>query len=408
MIATILDSLSEGESNCYLCSINLKEYIENLPDDYKDYEVQREIVSNVYLDNLVITVLNKYHIPPIVLIAETFAIENRQLRIIDFKILDGLQRTYRLNAIWKTVTMFNRELKKNLEILTLPRIALSRKYSEELQNIESTTKVLQSVIDFYKTNFQKVNFDLEDGFTNNNQWFEVWTKLEPNEEVNKMLILNAGHKPVKIKHQLELIFRSILPIFAKIQTKRFKFFREKEVSAIQFNKNRKVGEFHFSHLISSILSIKEGKSVTTNSAFIQRLQDLDFDSEKDGQLFSFNFLNQFIDTIVSIDRKLNGTFGDIGLRWFGREVTLVGIFGALGAYIHEKNVSPQTGLTVLIDTFDRDINLLNLSNFDTERNTLDLGKINIGTVNKNAVHDAISDLLHDKIKEQINWNKYFN
>lgn len=68
--ARILDSRTEGDSTCFLSSMSLEDYVGALPSSYRDYEVQREIVSNVYLDHLVDTVLNRRHIPPIVLVVD--------------------------------------------------------------------------------------------------------------------------------------------------------------------------------------------------------------------------------------------------------------------------------------------------------------------------------------------------
>ena len=49
--AKILDK-SEIATNkgCYLCSINLYDYLESLEVDFDKFDVQRKIVNNKYLD----------------------------------------------------------------------------------------------------------------------------------------------------------------------------------------------------------------------------------------------------------------------------------------------------------------------------------------------------------------------
>ena len=69
MKGKILDKIKEKDSTCYLVKIQLKEFVTSLPEGYKDYEVQREIVNNTYLDTLIDTVLEKKHIPPIAQVA---------------------------------------------------------------------------------------------------------------------------------------------------------------------------------------------------------------------------------------------------------------------------------------------------------------------------------------------------
>jgi len=98
-------------------------------------------------------------------------------------------------------------------------------------------------------------------FTENGQWCEVWTGLTADEEVRKMLTLNAGHKPVKTRHQLELLFLNLLPILREGEGHGFTLVREKEISATQFSKRRPSGSFHFAHIITSLLSFYEAKPV---------------------------------------------------------------------------------------------------------------------------------------------------
>ena len=49
MKLTFLDKVEEEGATCLLCKTTLKEYIESMGDDFKDYFVQRSIVSNKFL-----------------------------------------------------------------------------------------------------------------------------------------------------------------------------------------------------------------------------------------------------------------------------------------------------------------------------------------------------------------------
>jgi hypothetical protein len=403
----ILDTRIEEENkSCFLCSSTLQEYIENLPDDYRDYEVQREIVTNSYLDKLIDTILNLKHIPPIVLVVEPGEfLENLGiLEVYKFKILDGLQRTYRLKIIWDTITLFKKEFENNPGLLQYSQFQLSRKYSKELSIINSNSKILQSISEYFAKN---ETFDLRQLFNNNKQWFEIWTGLTPDDEVNKMLVLNAGHKPVKTKHQLELIFRNILPIIIKVENKSFELIREKEVSSIAFSKARKVGQFHFSQLIVSLLSLKEGKPITTNVNLVQKAQSTDFEIEEYNGYFKFSFIREFINTIIDLDKAVSEKFGDIGIKWIGREVSLVGLFSACGNYAYETKITPLEILSVMQRKICSNPSFLNLEDYEKVRNTMELSKVNIGNVNKNAIFNAISDTLKSNSIKTISWSIYF-
>ena len=87
MKAKILEIYKERDSTCFLTSISLEDYVASLPSDYKSYEVQREIVKNTYLDNLVATIIEGNHIPPIVLVIEEneYSEKDNTLEIYKYK-----------------------------------------------------------------------------------------------------------------------------------------------------------------------------------------------------------------------------------------------------------------------------------------------------------------------------------
>lgn len=410
MDSTILDKITEGTSTCYLTKIALKDFVESLPGNYKDYEVQREIVSNTYLDNLIDTVLQKKHIPPIVLVAEQgkFIVHEKTLTITEFKILDGLQRTFRLKLIWDTLQLFQTEVAISNDILSMRRLQLSRKYSEQLDKINSNSRILESIIKYYNDSFNGVNPpNVTDCFASY-QWFEIWTNLTPQEEVNKMLVLNAGHKPVKTQHQLELLFLHLIPIIKKSNLNTFDLIREKNSNSTVFSKNRSAGQFHFSHLITSILSLNEGKPITANVNLVHKAQAVDFDIEEYDKYFNYDFLHRFVEILLNLDQSLSKKFpaNSLGIKWMGREVSLVGMFAALGKYGKENSLDPVSLLNEFQNKVVEKAERLNLDDFEKVRNNLDLSKVNIGTVNKNAVYNATYVILSEN-NQIINWTNYF-
>ncbi|RZK10576.1 MAG: hypothetical protein EOO46_10265 [Flavobacterium sp.] len=278
MRGKILDIFNEESSACYLTSIDLGEYIKALPENYRDYEVQREIVSNAYLDNLIVTILEGRHIPPIVLVVSDneFELDRQFISIKHFKILDGLQRTFRLKIIYDTIQLVEKELENDQEVFSITRITVAKRYKDALDEINSSSSLFFKIVEYLKTNRREADHTISSLFKRT-QWFEIWANLSPDQEVNKMLVLNAGHKPVKTKHQLELLFRNILPVLQTLQFPDLKVIREKELSSTLYSKERSIGQFHFSHLITSLLSFVEGKPLTTNVNLIQKAQTDSFD-----------------------------------------------------------------------------------------------------------------------------------
>jgi hypothetical protein len=408
MNTVIIDKISEVNATCFLIKAKLADYINAVPDDYRTYEVQREIVKNTYLDNLIITILDKKHIPQMVLVSnETLSGETGELiRTTHFKILDGLQRTYRLKSIFETVNFLKTKLIESDEILGLKKIQLSRTYKDELEKINSSSALLYRLLEYYKNQPVRSLASLDVLF-DRWQWFELWIGLTDRDEINKMLTLNAGHKPVKTQHQLELLFNNMISIFRSAQSNKFNLVRERDVPSISYSKSRELGQFHFSHLITAILSFHEGIPLTNNVQLIQKAQANDFDDTIFDSLISYDFLFKFIECVLAIDVTLNTKYKDIGVRWIGRETSLVGLFAACGKFAKEKDFSAPESLDVLKNKIQNQPEYLQLDKFEEQRNRLDLAKVNIGSVNKRAVFKAVYDWLSGDM-EAISWSVYFN
>ena len=401
MKAKILDRREEKGAVCYLCSISLEDYITGLPLTFKDYEIQRQIVNNVYLDRLVETVLEKRHIPPIVLVLEKGKVGKLKiLEIVKFKILDGLQRTYRLKVIRDTITICLEKLVNDEESLSMPRFQLSRRFSKDLTACGSSVPLLMRIFEFYKKFGER---ELLNTFRENDQWFEIWSDLTQGEIIKKMLTLNAGHKPVSPRHQLELLFLNFLPQLKE----KFNIVRDKEASSFSYTKQRKVGEFQFAHIITSLLSFYAGKPVTTSTGLIQDIQEIE-DSGEETYLGDVkpDFVDEFVNTIVVIDKAVYKEFDEIGRQWMGREVSLAGIFGGVGSFAEEKNIEKTEALKSFAKIVKDNTKVLNLQGFEDARNSLELSKINFGKVNREAVFEAIKAIMKgSKAPKTTNWKE---
>lgn len=335
----------------------------------------------------------------------SFSINDNILNINSFKILDGLQRTFRLKMLYDTVELLKEELRRgDSRITQLTRLELSKRFKDRLESLNSSTSILSIILEFYKKN--NGDDDFLDKLFLRKQWFEIWTNLSPDDEVNKMLILNAGHKPVKTKHQLELLFRNIIPILNKIDFPDFKLIREKDVSSNKYTKDRKVGEFHFSHLITSLLSFGESKPLTSNIDLIQKSQSDYFTEDLFDSILNLDFLKNFIRTLLDLDIAIHTKYGEAGTRWLGRETSLVGIFAATGRYMSERKISPANAIACIRTKIIANPQSLELGEFENQRNKLDLAKINFGNVNKNAIYNGVFDILAGK-SEYLNWSEYF-
>ena len=398
----VLDEKKENNAKCYLCKINLIDYINEIPQDYLEWDIQRGIVPNGYLDSLANTIENKVHIPTIVLTANEINFNslgnNQNIEIVNFKILDGLQRTHRLKVISDSIQLIQKE--ENLELSKNPA-KFARSKTKEIKVIGSNSTLIKYLLKLGLTDIGKSKLFFSDNYL----WVEVWVGLKDDQKVKKMLMLNAGHKSVSIKHQLELLFSGIYLDFEKILPVGVSVQREKDQSSIQYSKFRNVGVYNFSHLISALISLSACKAVNTNSNFVSELQSDDLQNIDLFEGFNLETLQVFIKYLNALDIELNINYPKEGIKWIGREVVLVGMFGAIGSAAKNEN-SDVCGFLEKISKDVKRISLfLDLINFEKVRNSVEFNKVNIGNVNKNAVFRAFSDILIlGKFKS---WEYYF-
>jgi hypothetical protein len=400
MQVMVLDKKKESNALCYLCKIDLISYINSVPDTYRDFDVQRGIVSNRYLDHLADTIARKRHIPPIVLVTDELTYDGHVANIEDYRILDGLQRTHRLRIIWNVLDYLLSGNEKATIIENTARFV--RKNSQDIRALGGDTKLVKRLVSLEA--FPKLKTAAE-FFAGNEIWLEIWTGLNKSEQIEKMLLLNAGHKSVNIKHQLELLFLSTLFRLEDIAPEGVLFSREKDQSSIQYSKTRHVGQYHFSHLISALVALSAGKIVNTNSDFVSDMQSNQHEFVELVEGFDLELISTFVAFIHEMDKQLVEAYGDAGTRWLGREVVLVGIFGAIGEYSEDVGLSRTIVLTTLQKNLFSLVQRLDLLEFEAERNAVELNKVNVGNVNKRAVYRAIHDLIRNETF--AGWQVYF-
>ncbi|EID4421360.1 hypothetical protein ACEH99_004237 [Vibrio vulnificus] len=396
MEVKILDTKQEGSATCYLTKFFMSEYLENLPDDYRDWNVQRGIVTNHYLDKIIDTLLQSKHIPPLVLITDNVNASGDKAQLESFQVLDGLQRTHRLKLIHNSVNF----IKNTPEIIEESKIhgvlKSVRKHSKSITENNATSPVVRKLLSEIESGNSIDNlFEFE-------QWAEVWENLSLTEQVNKMLLLNAGHKSVSKKHQIEIIFHNIISKLENELEDKFTIVRERNVSSISANKNRPVGQFSFSHIVSGMMSLDQGKPVTINANLLSKVQE-----DIDNYTLSYDEILELCSFLADLDSSLFNEYNDIGLKWLGKEVVVTGLLGAVGIYAEKHGISTTESLNITRNKLIPNPSILSLNNYDDIRNGLDVSKINIGKVNKSAVTNAITDLLEAKVSI-VDWNNAFS
>jgi hypothetical protein len=202
----VLDEKDLQDAQWVLCKGNLMDYLVSLKPSFYDYIIQRKIVKNRYLNSIVNTVVGSEPLPIITLTSIVKIGTPSKGKVISLdmekvEILDGLQRTFRLWAYSRII----QEFKKNRDLSPIDfSKALKVKYPEFFDSgIVNLTKI--------KSYYNDDSFDtIENAFKNFDVYFFLWNGLTPGKVIHKMLVLNAGQRPVSLAHQYELLFLYVL------------------------------------------------------------------------------------------------------------------------------------------------------------------------------------------------------
>ncbi|MDG8358674.1 Uncharacterised protein [Streptococcus pneumoniae] len=395
---TIEQNSSGKELQCYLIGMKLNDYLNNLPSDYQDYDIQRGIVRNNYLDNIGRDIIKGNHLPIITLTTDKL-INKEQNLIEDFKILDGLQRTFRIHQLYLFLKKISEEEIKN-EIFDVVKSEnkddFRRKYRSEWKlsdkfsyTVLEARNIVETFIDYRK---ELVPNNLLDIFERE-QWFEIWENLSIEDEIKKMILLNAGHKPMNNYHQLELLFLNQLS-FIKERFPNIQIVRGKDMSTLAYAKSRKKNQFYFAHIIETILSFLNGDVVTLNSSLIQSIQEGDDASIRIQE--NPEIIAETIEFLLNFDDILESQFSTEGTKWIAKDTVLTAVVVAIS----------RTGFSYnsFISLLNTHPEMLNINGFNEWRKTLDISSINIGKYTKETVILGVSDLI--RYNKKINWENY--
>ena len=395
MIVEILDK-TDGKDNkgCYLCKASLFDYLEGLADDFDKFDVQRKIVSNRYLDTLANTVFSNDHIPIITLVSIEGDYDSNKigkLEVNDFRILDGLQRTWRLNSIKRLADWLREEyrtddaLKENFinaNVRAIKKEDRKKILDFGVSDIKQARFIANQIVESVGIN------GVDKCFKNKVQWFELWFGLSQEDIVNKMLLLNAGHKTVSMRHQIELLYYNWFDVFSE-QTG-INLVRDKEAgSPVSFMNIREVKQYRFSDLVLATIAFIDGEYKKIQSEVVEDVYTGNSASEHFGK--NVDFYRTVIKFIVQCDEMIYKKYGDGGRIWFGRENCL----------------NLEEALNEISKLLKDRIQYLSLSEFDAGKNELGSSKINIGQTTKKVVYFTVYDILTTNEPEIIDWGQKF-
>lgn len=403
MNAVILDELHDR--NWVLCKVSLWDYLQSVnPDTSFDFEIQRGIVKNVYLDSILDSVVSNEPFPPLTLLVNNINKDGNQIAIDNFSILDGLQRTYRL-WVYKQI----------LEIAKEPDLFEGshwKSLSESIRDIKLQVPDVAKVVPFailqklFSADSNISLSKLEAAFKSYNVYIYVWGNLNEKEIVNKMLLLNAGQMRVSIQHQYELMF---LRIFSGLDTP-VVLVRSKEPRYASVKRgNREPGQFLFTTLVIGLRSFIEKKPIRLDRNF--NLNDEESISEVDASFyFSKPTLEHFLNCIYEYDCNMSNQSEEFK-KWLVKDTTISSVLAATGYCIKrtckdedEFRKKSMEELPTILNNKLGTVSIFQLDKFEEQYERLSSVRINIGNVLRRAIFNYCVSLILGK---SISWKEAF-
>ena len=379
----------------YLAVCNLLEYLESLKDEFFNYDIQRRIVKNSYLDKLWTTIYSGDPLPSITLTANVKEdIDNSS--VDEFEILDGLQRSFRLWAI-----KYLDDLLKRMNTQDVSVLIEAMREDENGKRLLDSKVINRSILRKLLTN-DKINIEnLMKCYAKQDIVLNVWSGLNDEEIINKMLTLNAGQRSVST-HQFELMF---LHYFKKLEVPRgVQIIRERDEEYFSVkNKERKCGQILMSSIIIAIQSLIERKPVRIQTVNALRINDSVVE-ESSASFFTKDNLEAFINRLLELDEKFYNV--QIG-SWIMKDTTLSGLFAAIGAVYNQEWTY---NVPSMLDFIHNKITVLNDKNinyneFQGAYNNLSSVTVNIGNAVRKAVYIYFKNLFLNK---PMSWQEAFN
>ena len=393
-----------------LSKVSLWDYLSCLTQDDFDYDIQRGIVINPYLDSILNSVYNGNPLPPFSLVALDFnkTKDSDMATINHINILDGLQRTYRLWLYKKIAEMALIQKTKNYQNVTNKLKILFPDYSK----IISPRQIRQLFVEKNNDDNGSVNvWNLESIFKEYSIYLYVWQNLSDQEAVKKMLILNAGQKRMPIAHQYELMYLHVFKDF-QYDLDGVRLYRSKDSKANDIKKGkRNIGEYVIPSIIIGLQSYIAGMPMRLSGDMLYSAatQDKEFITENSTDLFfNCDFIFKFVTAFYHLDNKVSVT--NEAKIWMSKDATIAGLMGGFGSVVRETyrgDYDFSMKGCGLLEDFINDIkggDAFQLSKYEQEYNKLQSAKINIGMILRKAIAYYTKKLVTSK---QPNWKEAF-
>lgn len=387
----------------YLGKISLWDYLEALDLKSFEYDIQRGIVHNQYLDTILKSIAENNVLQPFSIVTRQAKIENNVAYFLSFDILDGLQRTFRL-WMYKYLSTYSIDhgiVEAKAALLEIRKI----------MEIDSQVISIPQIKALFSKK-SKVNiWNLRECFSEYYIYVYLWKGLSEDEIIKKMLILNAGQKRVSLSHQYELMYLRFFKSLEHDLDNNIHFVRFKSKDFKKVSRGERTpGIYLQPTAIIALQSFISGKPVRLESNMVNFDDDEYIREDNLEYYFSKPYVKDFYELLVKLDQSICGD-DDATNKWFVKDTTMSGILGGIGSLIKELHPTDDLFYQNSINEFGKIINSVirmnnpfDISDFYVNYAKLSSVRVNIGIIVRKIIFDYTISLIKGEAK---GWSAFF-
>jgi len=220
---------------------------------------------------------------------------------------------------------------------------------------------------------------------------EIWVGIPFYSLAYRMLLLNAGQKPMSMKHQIDILSRGLADDLKDLPGI--------EIITIKDHKRRvRPGQYHLSTLAQAFQAwLQRNPNVDVSNLVVETLivdealdtLGIDLTTEHSGHRDNFR---SFISWLVELDNIL----GDTNNRFLANDTVVLGFAAAVGFAHKNEQLSSRVGpalQSLIKEAQGNPGDPLGLSVFDDIRRSIDTRKSNVGEATREFVFRALREYI---------------
>lgn len=232
---------------------------------------------------------------------------------------------------------------------------------------------------------------------------EVWLEEDIHNLIYRIIVLNAGQKPMSLRHQIEVLF-STFKNNLEVEIYGLELFPEKDTA-----RRTKFGKFPLDRVVAAYQSfLSRSPEIHKENIVAQKLTEEDILSESEESLSKkYNSFKNYLKYYVSLDHEICRIYNEsnselpTGLSWFGNENVMNSFFAAISDFGSSEqrckriNKALDLLLQQLKDTQVAN-DILGLGVYQKVTRGFNVRKINVGFATRKLITSAFKEYFREE------------